>query len=818
MNRPSSRLATLQLSNTQLAALATSLREGQYNLFLGAGVSLDSVNGRGQRLPSSMQFRDELCDLTGARKTSSLQRAFAGLEQHQIQSNVTERFINCQPGPSLIKVPSFIWRRIFTLNIDDAIEAAYRLPGNKQTSISFHFKDPYTEVRGLEQVPIVHLHGWVRRSSSGYVFSTAEYAKNMVESNAWMTVLADIMPIEPFIIAGTSLDEVDIEYYLARRSATSAREDRGPSFFVEPSPDVQSKKDCERYGLALFWGTFEEFLYELDILVPQRAHPHELIPEETINLFPSGAPKNVVMSFSNDFELTPKSIAPTGDGIRFSYGNPPEWNDLARNWDVGRALAPYIRFLVEQMLGDLIKEKILIVCDDTGSGKTTLLRRIAYDLASSGRTVLTCSSLSRLETQRTVEAIDLIDVPLIILIDNFADQATAVAAIIPDLEKREVVFLCGERNYRQRHLVRSLGDIPYKIVQGLDLTDSEAGQLVRSYISRGLASSPEATKDPDSFARRLSHEPIAVACCHILNDMRPLDTIVHSTYNAASDSERRRYLIAALAQYCFSGGIRYEILASAANTERWAMQFQSAHPLPLAYVDGSRRNFIIPLNSTLAERTLARAPSDDVARAFERLARSIATRVNREAIRRRSPEARLAGRLFDYEDVVRKFLDDKASQFYSTVQKAWQWNSRYWEQVALYHLARFKQSREAFLLQQAIQHAKHAVAIELHPFPLTTLGKILLAQLGQPGISNSSVYREAQDALIKAIELEHRRGRVSLHAYVTLFNGTLDYIERGGLLSVDDSYKIKDLISSVSIYFPKDRELKDITERLRFLV
>ena len=47
---------------------------------------------------------------------------------------------------------------------------------------------------------------------------------------------------------------------------------------------------------------------------------------------------------------------------------------------------------------------------------------------------------------------------------------------------------------------------------------------------------------------------------------------------------------------------------------------------------------------------------------------------------RRSPEARLAGRLFDADKVVKPLLDSDAEEFYVTVQKLWEWNSRYWEQ------------------------------------------------------------------------------------------------------------------------------------------
>jgi len=721
-----------KLEGTKLAALKGSVRAGEYNLFLGAGISLDAANAKGP-LVSGGTLKDSLCKLTGARASSSLQRVFSGLTPHQVKEHITERFARCEPGPTALKFPSYLWRRIFTLNIDDVLEAAYKRPGNLQNVRSYHFRDAFEELRTLETVPIIHLHGWTDQPERGYVFARSEYARVMAEANAWMTILADLMPVEPFIIGGTALDEIDLEFYLARRSANSPREDRGPSFFVEPHPDIQTPQECTRYELILYHGTMLQFLDELAELVPERQGPFNLVAGETKSLFPDAVAKNVVLSFANDFDRVPSGVAPNGQALKFSYGNPPDWADLAGHWDVGRGLGSRVRSMIEAMITDNLAERLVVILEETGSGKTTVLRRVGFDLASSGKVVLECSALSRVDPQSTAEALDLIDDPLIILVDNFAEQASSIANVLVTIERNDVVFVGAERSYRKKHIIRSLGDIPHRIVDGLDLVQPEASQLVQAYVNRGMAASQQAVKFPAKFAANLVGEPIAVACCHILNDMRPLDAIVNSTYQVALQAGRDRYLIAALAQFCFSGGVRYEVLASKTQREGWAEQFTSDHPLPLDYFDPGRRNFIVPLNATLAVRTLERAPKEDIARAFERLAFGIAARVNRETIRKRAPEARLAGRLFDYEDVIRRFLREQAGSFYSRVRPVWQWNSRYWEQVALYYLARYRSERDELLLQQSVQHARHAVAVEPHPFPLTTLGKVLLAQLGQPG-------------------------------------------------------------------------------------
>ncbi|MBR0650728.1 ATP-binding protein [Roseomonas terrae] len=547
--------------------------------------------------------------------------------------------------------------------------------------------------------------------------------------------------------------------------------------------------------------------------MPNRVGAYELVDSDTRGLFPEGAPKSVVLSFSNDFDRVPALPKPSLDAARFSYGHPPSWGDLAGSWDVGRPLTRRIRAGIDAILKGDLPNEVIIILDETGVGKTTILRRIAYDLSKSGIICLDCIALSRLDTRKTAEVIDLIDGPVAIFVDNIAEQAPAIAAMRVNLEKKDVIFLGAERGYRRRHIVRSFGDVRYRFWDGLQLSRVEAKQLIEGYVKRGQAGTADATRRPEALAARIEGEPIAVACCHILNDMRPLDAIVKSTYDVASNGERFRYLTAAIAHYCIAGGVRYEILSSLYGQEGWDGQFRSHHPLPLEYLD-VRRNFVIPLNATLAVRSLERAPSDDVRKVFEGLALRIAPRVNRDTIRNRSPEARLAGRLFDYDDVVSKFLGDKAGDFYTKTQKYWQWNSRYWEQLALFKLAKFKSEKDDLFLRQAVQHARHAVSIENHPFPLTTLGKILLAQLGYPGLSDAYSYDEAFKCLTRAIDLEHKRARASVHAYVTIFYGTLEYMKVGGILSVNQKSEIQTLLDSAQKYFPRDSELRGCAENL----
>ena len=229
----------------------------------------------------------------------------------------------------------------------------------------------------------------------------------------------------------------------------------------------------------------------------------------------------------------------------------------------------------------------------------------------------------------------------------------------------------------------------------------------------------------------------------------------------------------------------------------------------------------MPQNATLAGRLLeivSRDRRDELLEVFVDLGNAIAPRVNRKAIAQRAPEARLAGRLFDFDDVVEPFLGEHAQIFYNRTQDEWQWNSRYWEQVAQLHLAKYHKApstnvgREA--LERAIQHARHAVSIETHPFPLTTLAQTLIAQMTSGRELDQAAYEEALEKLLLAIRLERNRARMAVQPFVTLFRGSLTFLEQGGQLSGDNAEALRSRIREARGQFPRDREVSELGDAL----
>ena len=157
-----------------------TLLTGGYNLLFGSGISLDSQNKFGHYLRSTEKLRTDLCKLTGANRNTSLTRVYGLLKPEQVKSEIVEKYSHCRPGSTLKYLPHFLWRRLFTFNVDDVIEELYHNTSNiKQDIIPLNFNSSFEPTPEKNEIQTIHLHGWVKQPESGFVFSSSEYVRVM---------------------------------------------------------------------------------------------------------------------------------------------------------------------------------------------------------------------------------------------------------------------------------------------------------------------------------------------------------------------------------------------------------------------------------------------------------------------------------------------------------------------------------------------------------------------------------------------------------------------------------------------------------------
>jgi len=697
---------------------------------------------------------------------------------------------------------------LFTFNIDDVLEGVYGgTEDRKQSLKSINFDENFQIAKNKSELLSIHLHGWVGKPDAKYVFSFSEYVRIMKGLNPWMHILSEILPTDPFIIAGTSLNEVDLEYYLRNRTDETPRRSRGPSLLIDPNPDKVTQSDCKKYGLLLIPKTFEEFLEWLHSEFPSPPNILELVVPNTANMFSVPPKSTELIEFFSDFELVqplelPLPTVPT----KFMYGREPEWRDLDQHQDIER---PDNAKLVSDIEGPLASnpqddDQIFIILDEAGTGKTTAMKRVGHDVASKGNIVLNICATSRIDTKIAKECLKLISSNVLLLVDGIADHVEQIVELLEEPEvSSKIVVLGAERSYRREYLDVIFGEMPFNANRMVPLSVGECAQLIERYRKFGLVGISDAIRRPQEFARKLLGDPVAVAVCRIMNDFKPLDRIIDSLWNASKSDDRQLYLCVALSEHCHKVGVPYSLLQSIAGAKDPINHlFSQAIPLTLTESPVDEK-YVVAANSIIAERILLRAvikEQQPLFSAFESTAKALAPHVNRYAIMRRTPEARLSGRLFDYDQIVKPLLGNSANGFYVAIQSDWEWNSRYWEQRALL-------TAETDI-QTAIQYARHAVAIEFHPFPLTTLAKLLLREMENAPEKLIPSYSEASAKLIQAIGIEHARSRIAVHPFYVLLEGTARYFELGGKLTQEQQKLVETCTREANERFGSDPLIK----------
>ncbi|MFC5067582.1 SIR2 family protein [Flaviflagellibacter deserti] len=807
----------------------TEMREtllaGRYSLFLGAGASIDSLDSTGAQLPGGDALRQRLVALKKLKPTSSLARAYAQLTPDEVEKHITEQLSDCTPGPTARKITEFFWRSIYSLNIDDVLENVPHNTSKRQTYVPLTHKSPFAYPDDINIVQVIHVHGWVGAPDDGYIFSLNEYAKTLGPSNHWVNVLAQTIATEPFIIAGTSLEEPDLEYFLAARSASSTRKDRGPSFLIEPFPDAGTEAECARHGLTLFPGTLLEFLNLIDSEFPARPLPVGNNAKLDIALFDTSVNATQLALFSADFRYVVAEQSKENTELGFYIGREPSFSDLALSRDVSRAST----IMVKQQIRDTLKapnknSHFLIFEDNAGTGKTTLVKRAIYDLAAEGNHVFNRDQLSAIDISRASKIFNSFTKPFIIFSDNFADTASAISELYRQIHRDDFLIVGTERSYRVPHALKSMGGIPVQRRHLEKFRSTEARDLILKMDGYGMTGVPINAENIEKLSSDLTTDSIAIAVCRILQNFKPVSKIIESLVSDSDNDRRERYLACALAFFCFHGGLRYNILVSAFGAEKLDEQMNVRDMLPLIFSESDHREYVIPANPVLAEnilRTVAAEDKDLIFDVYSRVGAYLSSYVNRRAIIRRTPEASLAGRLFNYDDVVINLIPEQSEKFFLAMKRYWDWNSRYWEQFALLKLdqaSRAKGDEKAQLLVQAIAHAKHAVQVERHPHPLTTLGKVLIEEMKFNSSRFNSAFVEALNVLGEAASQENRMNRIAVHPYTTLFNGAHYFLQNGGSLTKREVDRLSRLLNNADTYFNYDNSLMVLSQNVRRLL
>lgn len=755
---------------------------GSYYLLLGAGASRGGRDAFGAVPPLGLELANDLIDefrLPAGPGDLDLPRAYEAAARHRTglrypsaDSYLRERFSGCTSPPWFASLTRIRWRRIYTLNIDDTLDHAYREQADTrvQTPQVTHWSHPFFDDRSPDHVAIVHLHGRARllgdEDENNLVFGLAQYFDATAAQHAWHRVFGDTFQSEPFVAVGATLsEELDLAQIL-RRGNSSSELSASPSLVVLPTIPPLRREELRAYGLIPVETTGAAFFKAVEADIPRFA--------ASMPLPARGRPSTNALRFLSQFRPLTLKHEPERDRYHDLYrGHDATWQDIVRGRDARFAEVGHAGRLAIEAINADITERFFCLHGGPFTGKSTALLRVGREVIAAGVDAHLFIGEERLDLASIAWWLERSG-PMVLLIDGLADFGADLSVIADkfDLDTARLAIVGTERDVRLSGLAARLPGHRFRGDRSLAmdaLSDDDIAALITTLRESGrLGRITQRNRAGQLVYFRGEHNRELFPAMAGLERAEGFTVRLRDLSSALS----RRELRSAYAACALIHGLGYSspapLIAAASGLS--LRELVRAHRKDealgelLEYSDGKFKT---------RQRALATMFVDEIMDRRERfvlsssLATALAPYVTTRTISERTSNARITSQLMDERNLSRWLGESQVEPWYDAQLSNHGWNARFWEQRALAATRR----RD---WDPAESYAERAVSTLRDPFTLNTLGTTLLRKAASDTAPGSEArldyYRRGVDALGES----RREGRERfMHPYVTFFEYTL---------------------------------------------
>ncbi len=350
-----------------ISELAKNIRPENTVLFFGSGSSVPSG------APTVKQITDKFySDFRIEKNDYSLSELSSICEQQSSRNkmilSLRELFKNKTPTGSLLNLPLYNWRSIYTTNYDNLIEQAYKNKSKDISVISSNFDFRVQEIP--EAIKLFKLHGTIEKDEIDGVHSriiitendydlTLEYRESLFDS-----LKADLIGTD-LVIIGYSLSDPHIKSLITRALDINNKSYSPATInLILYTQDENRALLHEKRGIKVSFGSLDDFFVELHKNCDQTALVYTSTGDPLDN---SPSLRPVTIDVCHEIKSQTKNVSAMFNGWPASY------SDIAANLTFNRTLTLKI-------YEELDKDEIIcaIILGASGTGKTTISKKVLY--------------------------------------------------------------------------------------------------------------------------------------------------------------------------------------------------------------------------------------------------------------------------------------------------------------------------------------------------------------------------------------------------------------------------------------------------------
>ncbi|WP_163266523.1 SIR2 family protein [Chelativorans alearense] len=379
--------STFWVGAAMLREIVNAYRDGRLMLMLGAGASATSTDSTGVPLPLGKVLALELASVAklsyAEEPLSVVYSAAAETDESGLHDMLRRRLTSTKPGPELIRLVSYRWSRIYTLNIDDATEAAVRRARTQKLKVHLRNSSLAPADPVFDEVQLIKLNGSADHLDEGLIFSPEEYGAGSSNVPPWYRELGQDYSSHNFIFIGSSLNEPLLQHVMAdARRGSNRKPQRG--YLISPKVSPIQQRHLEASNIVHVPGTLADLADYLKAELGDAPTGWELATAKRPELkrLNTGLPAQQQRALNSILVVgrntMPKGAVAPGAIRNFYRGFKPSWMDIMDG--VHAPLKSHSDFLA-QLRSSSAQGKIIPLLGPAGSGKTTLLMATALSLS-----------------------------------------------------------------------------------------------------------------------------------------------------------------------------------------------------------------------------------------------------------------------------------------------------------------------------------------------------------------------------------------------------------------------------------------------------